>query len=279
MMLRRSRPATLLAAALCCVSLGGCQTMRSLLSPAEAGAGGAENAATLTRLGDHTLTQGDLATAIALYQRANAAAPDQPEPLIKLGSALYQIGNYEQSAGAYRSAVEKAPNNAQAQRGYGNALIALGRPAAAMPYLQRAVTLEPSAANRNSLGVVLDMMGRHAEAQAGYLAGITADPNDLDLASNYALSLALSGRLDEAVGRAREAAAAPGARIRHRQNLALILGLAGRDNEAAEIIRADLGDAAVAPSLEAFGRFRAMPDSGARAIAIGGGAGAGAQQN
>lgn len=257
--------------------LAGCQHVPgegglSSADRAEAAAGSAE---TLARLGDHLLTQGDVATAVALYRRAHAAAPAEPSPLIKLGSALYQLGSYREAAGAYRSVLQIDPKNGQAARGLANAHLAMNEPEQALPFLEIALAAADTPANRNSMGVALDMAGRHAEAQASYRAGLLAAPDDLDLASNLALSLALAGRHADAILLMQDIAAAPVAGRRHRQNLALVYGLAGLDDQAAAILRADLSEGEVAASLAAIARLRAIPDSGARATAIGGGAAAG----
>jgi Flp pilus assembly protein TadD len=58
--------------------------------------------------------------------------------------------------------------------------------------------------------------------------------------SNLGLSYALSKKLPEAEATLRKAAAQPGAEPKVRQNLALVVGLQGRFQEAENIARGDL---------------------------------------
>lgn len=251
-----------LSLALCSAAYAACAPASlegvDLPSPGRAAAPafGPETAATLARLGDHTSASGDVPTAIALYRRAHEAAPDDPGILLKLGSALARVGAAEEAAGAYRAAVRLSPTDREALRGLGNAEIALGRPAEALAWLEAALALGDSAEARNSLGVALDLQGRHTEAQQHYLQGLALKPYDVDLASNYALSLALVGRDDEAVARQRDVAASPSATPRHRLNLALALGLAGRMDEAAAVAGGDLDPATLTALIRQYSRLR-----------------------
>jgi len=65
-------------------------------------------------------------------------------------------------------------------------------------------------------------------------------PEDPGVLSNLGLSYALSRNLKEAEAVLRRAVARPGVQPRVRQNLALVVGLQGRYQEAEDIARADL---------------------------------------
>ncbi|MGP1393934.1 MAG: tetratricopeptide repeat protein [Inquilinaceae bacterium] len=233
-----------------------------------------ESSETLERLADFTLARGDAASAIGLYRRAHLADPDRIAPLIKLGRTLARAGNHEEAAGAFNQALIDDPDNSDALRGYANAQIALGRPEVARVNLEAALdseTLPPS--DRpfvlNSLGVALDLLGRHEDAQARYRDGLDLTPGDLDLRSNLALSLSLAGADTAAVDLMRTVAAAPAAEARHRRNLALVLGLAGNAEGAAEALRrADVPADEITAQVQQYARLRAIEDSTARAAAI-----------
>jgi Flp pilus assembly protein TadD len=229
-----------------------------------------ESAATLMRMGDFTMARGDATSALTLYRRAHEAAPDEAEPLIRLGSALARVGSYEEAAGAFRTALDIEAANPEAVRGLANAEIALNRPQRALPVLEAAIARPGAdALMHNTYGVALDHLGRHAEAQDHYRKGLQAVPNDLDMQTNLAISLALTGQYAEAVDTMRQVATAPSASAKHRQNLALVLGLAGRRAEAAEVARIDADDTTVAANLDFFDDLRAISNSGERAVAIG----------
>ena len=225
---------------------------------------------TLVRMGDFTLARGDVVTAVAMYRRAHQAAPNAIVPLLRLGSSLAQLGSYQESAGAYRTALELDAVNAEAQRGLGNALVALNRPTEALPYLETALAISNDYRAYNSIGVALDHLGRHEDAQFYYRQGVTAAPNDIDLVSNLAISLALSGQFQEAIQLAEQAATVPEANMRHRSTLALVLALAGRMDESAEIIASDMPTDGVNATMQYFAVLRNIPSSADRAVAIGG---------
>lgn len=253
--------------------VGACDP-QAKVDPSAEGVPQEESSETLERLADFTLARGDAASAIGLYRRAHLADPDRMDPLIKLGRTLARAGNHEEAAGAFNQALIDDPDNSDALRGYANAQIALGRPDVARVNLEAALdseTLPP--ADRpfvlNSLGVALDLLGRHEDAQARYRDGLNLTPGDLDLRSNLALSLSLGGAEAAAVDLMRAVAAAPAAETRHRRNLALVLGLAGNAEGAAEALRrAEVPPGEIAAQIERYARLRAIEDTTARAAAI-----------
>lgn len=229
---------------------------------------------TLVRMGDFTMSRGDLPSAISLYRRAHAADPRQKLPLEKLGRAFSIIGSHDEAAGAFRSLLEIDPASAVGLRGLGNAYLALNEPDLALPNLEAAVAVSRDAASYSSLGVALDMTGRHGDAQEAYQMALEQSPTDLDVATNLAISLSLSDRHDEAVQLMRRTANSPSATIRHRQNLALIYGLANRTDDARAVARIDLDDISVERSLAYYAMLQRIEDSRRRAAAIGDSSGA-----
>ncbi|MEQ9315467.1 MAG: hypothetical protein RLN72_06410, partial [Henriciella sp.] len=118
----------------------------------------------------------------------------------------------------------------------GRALMSEARPAEAADAYYRATVINPqNAAALAGLGVALDQLERHYDAQAAYAAALQIEPDRISTLSNYGLSLALSGNIDKAEERLRYAASLPGADVRVRQNLALILGLQGRFDEMVDV--------------------------------------------
>jgi Flp pilus assembly protein TadD len=87
---------------------------------------------------------------------------------------------------------------------------------------------------------VLDQMGRHEDAQRYYSSALKIAPDEPSVLSNLGLSYALSKDLPKAEATLRRAVAQPGADPRVRQNLALVVGLQGRFDEAESIARSDL---------------------------------------
>ncbi len=229
---------------------------------------------TLVRMGDFTMSRGEIPAAISLYRRAHAAAPDRALPLEKLGRAMSTIGSHDEAAGAFRALLEIDPETPIGLRGLGNAYLALNEPDLALPNLEAAVAVNEDAAGLSSLGVALDMLGRHDEAQDAYEEALQLQPADLDVATNLAISLSLSERHDEAVQLMRRTAASPTATVRHRQNLAMIYGLANRTDDARAVARLDLDELSVERNLAYYAALQRIEDSRRRAAAIGDSSGA-----
>ena len=89
-------------------------------------------------------------------------------------------------------------------------------------------------------GAVLDQMGRHPEAQRHYAAALKIVPDEPSTLSNLGLSYLLTKDLKNAEVTLRRAAAQQNAGPQVRQNLALVVGLRGRFEEAEKIASADL---------------------------------------
>lgn len=223
----------------------------------------------MVRIADATARAGDLATAAGLYRRAHATDPQNFDAAAGLGRMLGRLGAPEKAAGAWRVALRLRPDDQDALRGLANALIAMGQPAQAIPYLKQALEKKEDVRVYSALGVAHDMLADHGAAQAYYRTGLEVAPGDLALSNNLGLSLAISGKHAEAIQVMRRAAALPGATLRHRMNLALVLGLAGETEAAAEVARAHMDETAVQSNLAYYAQLRAMDDKAAVAEALG----------
>lgn len=249
--------------------LGGC----SLIDLDGMSAGGAQSAR-LIRMGDYAMTHGDRVTAIALYEQALAMDPDSEDARSRLAPAQQSVGANVSALETYRQAAERSPDDPVALRRLGNALIAETYPERAMAYLEKSIALADAPQTRNSLGVAFDMLGQHRQAQDQYRVAMTLAPTDIDLASNLALSMALNGDFDAAIALAEEVSSTNGAGSRHRQTYALVLGLSGQDDHAAEVAGVDLSPGQVAANLDYYQLLRSVEPSAARAMAITTGMGA-----
>jgi len=104
-------------------------------------------------------------------------------------------------------------------------------------------------------------MGDHGLAQSYYETALKSLPASPPFLSNLGLSYALSKRLPEAEKTLRQANAGQGADVRVRQNLALVLGLQGRFNEAEEVLRRDLSQPEAAANVSALRGLVSQPNS------------------
>jgi Flp pilus assembly protein TadD len=226
------------------------------------------SSASLVKAADQTRDSGSLGAAALLYQRAEQLDPKDLDPPLQLGNIWAQLGDPRQAAASYQRALSIDPKNVTALRGLANAELQLGDSQAAISTLRSAAALQPDWRIENSLGVAYDMIGDFASAQNAYRQGLAMAPENLQLTSNLGLSLALSGKFDEALPMLEIAARDPAATPRIRQNLALAYGLAGDEEKAAATAAIDLDPAKVQANLGYYEYLRLLHGK-ALAAAIG----------
>ena len=176
----------------------------------------------------------------AYGQRYRADQRD-PEAVIRYAQALRAIGQRTQAAAVLEQASIHNPNNTALLGAYGRALADNGNHAQALEVLNRAHSPDqPDWRVLSVQGAVLDQLGRPEEARRYYESALRIAPDEPSVLSNLGLSYALSKDLVKAESTLRRAVDRPGANPRARQNLALVVGLQGRFEEAEKIARADL---------------------------------------
>lgn len=111
----------------------------------------------------------------------------------------------------------------------------------AISVLQQALSADPNNWQiLSAIGVAQDYQGNYKDAQVNYLNGLKLSVNNPVLLNNYALSLAQSGQLDQAISTLQTAIDAPSSTAQTRQNLALMLALKGNKEGATRLIKSDL---------------------------------------
>lgn len=169
------------------------------------------------------------------------AQPNNPEVAIEYARALRASAQRAQAVAVLQQASIHAPNNRAVLAEYGRALAESGLYQQALEVMSRAHTPDqPDWRILNAQGAVLDQMGNHADARRYYETALKITPDEPTILSNLGLSYALSKELPRAEQTLRRAVARPGADIRVRQNLALVLGLQGKFAEAEKIAASDL---------------------------------------
>ena len=151
--------------------------------------------------------------------------------------ALRLIGSHERVIEIASTTLPVHPNNHEVYLELGRSLLATNKPTEAAQAFVRSADFAPEteAAPLAALGLAFDRLENHGQAQEAYEIALQREPARVSTLSNYGLSLALSGKLHEAEAALRKAAEQPGADVRVRQNLALILGLQGRFDEMASV--------------------------------------------
>jgi Flp pilus assembly protein TadD len=138
-------------------------------------------------------------------------------------------------------AVLAHPSNKALLAGYGRALADSGNFQQAFDVLSRAHTPEdPDWRILSAQGAALDQLGRNEEAQQYYAAALKIVPEEPQVLSNLGLSYMLQNNLPRAEETLRRAYERNRADSRVRANLALVVGLQGKQAEAETIVKADL---------------------------------------
>jgi tetratricopeptide (TPR) repeat protein len=209
------------------------------------------------RLARASRTNGDFASAISLYRSITALQAADPAILVELGDTLVDAASLDDAIDVYGQAAQRAAARPavriDALLGLQQASLNLGQPEQTMRFADQAAALAP-ADHRVIIGrgVALDLLGRHAEAQAAYRAVLASAPHNVAARNDLALSLALTRQYDEAVGIMLSMARSSNATPRIRQNLALIYGLAGDAPNADALSRTDLDAATIERNLRFF---------------------------
>ena len=160
---------------------------------------------------------------------------------VKLAAVLRELGRFEEADSAAGRVLAMQPNNYEALLETARARVAGRKGFYAIEPLKIAIKSQPGDWRPYSLmGVALEQSERPAEAREAFQKALTLSPENPAVLSNLAMSYAAAGDRAQAEQLLRRAVARPDATIKERQNLALIVGLQGRIDEAEGLIRADL---------------------------------------
>ena len=124
---------------------------------------------------------------------------------------------------------------------YAKALSAEGQFEQALTVVDTAIRPEQPDWNALSVkGAILDQMGRSGEARVLYQQAMTIAPGEASLYANLGLSYAMTNELAAAEAQLRHAVQMSGSTSQVRQNLALVIGLQGRFEEARGLFALEL---------------------------------------
>ena len=112
-------------------------------------------------------------------------------------------------------------------------------------------------------GTVLAKQGKYGEAVPFYERALTMAPDQPSLLSNLALAHAMNGDAAKAEAMLRQAAAADRSSLKIRQNLALVMGLQGKYDEAKLLASGDLSPENAAENANALRKITKLEQSGA----------------
>jgi Flp pilus assembly protein TadD len=175
-----------------------------------------------------------------LYRDRFRANPKDADAALQYGKALRATGQRSQAVAVLEQASIAHPDNKALLAGYGRALADNGNFQQAFDVLGRAHSPEdPDWRILSAQGTTLDQLGRHEEARQYYANALKIAPEDPSVLSNLGLSYVLSKDLPKAEETLRRAHSQVAADPRMRLNLAFVVGLQGRLDEAETIVKAD----------------------------------------
>jgi len=180
------------------------------------------------------------ATAGALGKSYASDPSDKPTAL-RYASVLQMKGDSDQALAVMRKLAIAYPKDREVLAAYGKSLAGAGQFEPALDAVRRAQTPEyPDWKLASAEGAILDQLGNAAQARDLYRKALDLKPNEPSVLSNLGMSYVLEGDLRTAETYMRTASEQPGADSRVRQNLALVVGLQGRFDEAERIASQEL---------------------------------------
>ena len=174
-------------------------------------------------------------------ERAAKKNPDDNAAVIAYSRALAGAARPNDAGVVLAQAIARKPNQGDLMREYGKLLLRNGFVDQAAGSLEQAKKHGADSWDTfSALGVAYDTLGQPAKARASYEAALALNPNSTAVLTNYGLHLGMNKDLKQAETYLRRAALQPDASSKTRANLALIIGLQGRYDEAEKILLRDL---------------------------------------
>jgi Flp pilus assembly protein TadD len=187
------------------------------------------------------MSAGELAGAANSLGQAYARNPKDKAVGLRYAQVLQMNGRADQSLAVMRKLAIVHSTDREVLAAYGKALAGAGELKPALDAVRRAQTPEyPDWKLQSAEAAILDQLGQPQDARDLYRKALETKPNEPSVLSNLGMSYLLEGDLKTAETYMRSATEQPGADSRVRQNLALVVGLQGRFEEAEQIASHEL---------------------------------------
>jgi Flp pilus assembly protein TadD len=176
-----------------------------------------------------SMSTGELQSAADALGKAYTRDTNDKPTAMRYASVLQMNGQSDQALAVMRKLAIAHPQDREVLAAYGKALAGVGQFEPALDAVRRAQTPEyPDWKLVSAEGAILDQLGQTAEARQLYRKALDLKPDEPSVLSNLGMSYV------------RSASEAAGADSRVRQNLALVVGLQGRFEEAEQIASQEL---------------------------------------
>lgn len=178
--------------------------------------------------------------------------------------AALEAGKVSKAVGLAEAAVAASPRDAAYRALLGQAYLNDGRFASATSALSEAVELGATDSNT----IIALTLAQIAQGKTAEAIKLLQDHRDTVPASDIGLALALAGDHEGAIYVLSEAARAPDASARTRQNLALAFGLSGRWAQARMLASQDLSPAKLEARMAEWSKLAESPDAPMRVASL-----------
>ncbi|PHS26912.1 MAG: hypothetical protein COA84_05505 [Robiginitomaculum sp.] len=194
-----------------------------------------------TKEARETIGRQDVLTQAAFWAKEYDKNPADRDAALALARIVRTLGNPERAAEVASLALTLYPKDADLLLVTGQALVENANGGSAIGFLQSAIALSPANWRASlALGVAFDQVGKPIQARAAFNRALALQPNNPGILSNLGLNYAADGDLAMAERYLRQAVTQPDAPIQARQNLALVLALQGRFDDAKAVALEDL---------------------------------------
>ena len=197
------------------------------------------------RRGDGPAVTGSIATdrqaVLAEWTRRYQSAPDSRDNALGFAQALRAADRTAQAVEVLQKAMMQFPRDVTVASAYGKALAENGEFEEALKVVRAANSPRtPDWRLTSAEGAVQDQLGNPGEARRLYQEALKLAPDEPSVLNNLGLSYVFTNELPKAEVALRQAVGSPRADSRVRQNLALVVGLQGRFEEADHLASAEL---------------------------------------
>jgi Flp pilus assembly protein TadD len=185
---------------------------------------------------------GDGDLALSMYVAAAQNAPTDVPLQLRCADALARRGHYGEAKQLLTDRLKTNPRQPELTRGLALVYLISGDPRHAIEMLDQILAARPDdAAALTDKGIAMDLLQRHAEAQALYRQALASSPNDPAINNDLALSMMLEGRTREAqqILEPFKGAEAP---RRLTTNLGILLAANGRMEQARPLVEGQVSN-------------------------------------
>lgn len=196
------------------------------------------------------------------WQEIYSAHAGEKYASINYARGLRAVGRAKEAAAVMQRAAVKATKDFEVLGEYGKSLADAGEFLQARDVLSRSYTSDRPNWNYLSVqGTVEDQLENHARAQELYHDALSIVPNEPSVLNNLGMSYLMSKKLDDAEATLRLATTQPNAEAKVYNNLALVLALEGKFQEAELVSQHNMSPDAAKSNVEAIRQMIEQRDS------------------